>query len=99
MVQRSSPRRQRLQAELGENIRRWRRVNGMSASQLAERAAVTRATLRSIESGAGTARLDSFVAVLTALGIVDTVIQATDPYRSDAARARIDDILRQGGTV
>lgn len=99
MVQRTSPRRQRLQTELGEHVRRWRRVNGMSASELADRAAVTRATLRSIETGAGTARLDSFIAVLSALGIADTVIQSADPYRSDAARSRIDDILRQGGTL
>ncbi len=99
MVQRSSPRRQRLLAELGENVRRWRRVNGMSASELAERATVTRATLRSVEAGAGSARLDSFVAILIALGVADTVVQATDPYRSDAARARIDDILGQGGRL
>lgn len=98
MVQRTSPRRQRLQEELGENIRRWRRVNGMSAHELAERAAVTRATLRGIETGTGTARMDSLVAVLAALGIADTVVQATDPYRSDAARARIDDIIGRGGT-
>jgi len=71
----------------------------MSASQLAERATVTRATLKSIESGAGSARLDSFVAVLAALGVADTLVQATDPFQSDAARARIDDILRQGGTL
>lgn len=99
MVQRSSQRRQRLQTELGENIRRWRRVNGMSASELAERAAVTRATLRRIENGSGAAQLDSFMAVLAALGIADSVVQAADPYRSEAGRVRIDEILRQGGTL
>jgi transcriptional regulator with XRE-family HTH domain len=99
VVQRSSPRRQRIQAEIGENLRRWRRVNGMSASQLAERAAVTRETLRGIEAGTASVRLDSFLAVLIALGIADTVVTATDPFANEAGRARIDDILREGGNL
>lgn len=99
MVQRDSPRRARLQAELGENLRRWRRVNGMSASELAERAAVTRETLRGIETGTASVRLDSFLAVLVALGIADTMVAATDPFASAAARSRIDDILREGGAL
>lgn len=98
MVQRTSPRRRRQLAAFGENIRRWRAVNGLSASELAERAAVTRQTLRAIESGEG-GRIDSLFAVLEALGIAETAIDGIDPYRSDAARARIDDILRSGGAL
>jgi transcriptional regulator with XRE-family HTH domain len=99
VVQRDSPRRARLQAEIGENLRRWRRVNGMSATELAERAAVTRETLRGIEAGTSSVRLDSFLAVLIALGIADTIVAATDPFTSEAARSRIDDILRDGGAL
>ncbi len=99
MVQRQSPRRRRALEEFGENLRRWRRINGMSATQLAERASITRDTLRSIEGGTGTARLDSVMAVLLALGISDSVVGSTDPYRNDAARARIDDLLSSGGTL
>ena len=99
MVQRDSPRRERLQTQIGENIRRWRRVNGMSATELADRAAVTRATLRGIEAGTASVRLDSFLAVLIALGIADTVVDATDPFQSDVARVRIDEILRRGDTL
>ena len=99
MPLRPSARRNRLQAELGENIRRWRRINGMSSSDLAERATVTRDTLRAIESGSAAPRLDSFMSVLIALGIADTLVEATDPFRSDAARARIDDLLSRGGDL
>lgn len=99
MVQRSSVRRERLQRELGENIRRWRKVNGVTASELAERAFITRATLRDIEKGTGTARTDSLFAVLIALGIADAVISAADPYNSTSARARMDEILKTGGTL
>jgi transcriptional regulator with XRE-family HTH domain len=98
MVQRSSVRQQRLLRELGENIARWRKLNGLSASQLAERAFITRETLRHLESGSGSPRLESVFAVLVALGIADAVVEATDPYSNEAARARIDDFLRGGGS-
>ncbi|WFR67168.1 helix-turn-helix transcriptional regulator [Curtobacterium flaccumfaciens] len=98
MVQRSSPRRRQQLVAFGENIRRWRSLNRMSAAELADRAAVTRDTLRAIETGTG-GRVDSLFAVLGALGIADTAIEAIDPFRSEAARARIDDILRSGGSL
>jgi hypothetical protein len=59
---------------------------------------VTRDTLRAIESGTG-GRVDSLFAVLGALGIADTAIDAIDPFRSETARARIDDILSSGGSL
>jgi DNA-binding phage protein len=71
----------------------------MSATELAERSAVTRETLKHIESGTGSARIDSLVAVLSSLGIAGTVVQASDPYRSESARARIDEIIRAGGSL
>ena len=98
MVQRSSPRRRGQLAAFGENIRRWRTLNGMSAFELADRAAVSRQTLRSIEAGEG-GRIDSLFAVLGALGIADAAIAGIDPYASDAGRARIDDLLRGGGSL
>lgn len=99
MVQRSSVRRERLLREFGANIRRWRKVNGTTASELAERAFVTRATLREIETGTGTARTDSLLAVLMALGIADSIVSAADPYNNSTARARIDEILKKGGEL
>ncbi|WP_370581461.1 helix-turn-helix domain-containing protein [Mycetocola sp. JXN-3] len=88
---RRSPARDRQLADLGENIARWRKLQGMSASQLAERAFVTRDTLRSIENGAGSARMDSLLAVLSVLGIANTVISSSDPWASPAGRALMDE--------
>ncbi|BAU32296.1 gelix-turn-helix domain protein [Microcella alkaliphila] len=68
----------------------------MTAAELAERAFITRETLRNIERGVGSPRLDSVVAVLTALGIADRVVAASNPYESEAARARIDRMLAAG---
>ncbi len=98
MVQRSSPRRSRQLEEFGENIRRWRTLNGLSAAELADRAAVSRQTLRAIESGEG-GRIDSLFAILGALGIAETAIAGIDPYTNATARARIDDLLRNGGRL
>ena len=80
-------------------MQRWRKINGMSASELATRAFVTRETLRNIESGTAAPKVESLMAVLAALGIVDTVLDATNPYNNDAARARIDEILSAGGSL
>jgi transcriptional regulator with XRE-family HTH domain len=99
MVQRTSVRQQRALKDFGINIRRWRKVNGMSASDLATRAFVTRETLRNIESGSGSPRADSVFAVLTALGIVETILAASNPFNNETARARIDDILNSGGEL
>ncbi|MDZ4046262.1 MAG: helix-turn-helix transcriptional regulator [Rhodoglobus sp.] len=98
MVQRKSVRHERLLREFGANIARWRKINGFTAAELADRAFVTRETLRNVEAGTGAPRLDSIVAILAALGIADTVVAAADPYSSPAARARIDDYLNAGGS-
>jgi transcriptional regulator with XRE-family HTH domain len=98
MVQRSSLRRQKQLREFGENIRRWRSLNGLSAAELADRAAVSRETLKLIETGQG-GRIDSLFAILGALGIADAAVAGIDPYENETARARIDDLLRNGGTL
>jgi transcriptional regulator with XRE-family HTH domain len=99
MVTRQSPRQARLARELGSNIRRWRSVNGMSATDLAARAFITRDTLRSIETGVGSPRLDSVIAVLSVLGIAEAVIAAADPFTTEVGRARADEVLRRGGSL
>ena len=78
---------------LGENLVRWRKLRGLTAEMVAERAGVARATLRSIEHGAGTARLDNVFAVLRVLGISDLVLTAADPLTTDVGRASADRAL------
>jgi len=99
MVRRTSLQRQRLLQDFGANLRRWRKVNGLTAVQVAERAFITRETLRNIENGTGTARMDSLFAVLAALGVDGVIVEAADPYNSNAGRCRIDDILGAGGSI
>jgi transcriptional regulator with XRE-family HTH domain len=54
-------------ATLGADIRRAREARGISASELAERASVTRLTLRELETGIGNPRLSTLLAVCHAL--------------------------------
>ena len=56
-------------AELGENIRLARRRRKLSASLLAERAGMTRPTLRAIERGEPGVTLGSYANVLHCLGL------------------------------
>lgn len=90
---RRSPARARQLVELGQNLVRWRKLQGLSATQLAERAHITRDTLRAIETGAGTARMDSLFAVLAVLGVGNDVVASTDPWASSAGRALMDQQL------
>lgn len=87
MVRRASPARERRLAMLGANIRAWRKLQGMSASELARRAHVTRDTLRAIEQGSGSPRLDSLMSVVSTLGFADHFVSAADPFETDSGRA------------
>ncbi|GAA1320561.1 helix-turn-helix domain-containing protein [Leucobacter albus] len=87
MVTRSSLSRDRQLAQFGEHIRAWRQLQGLSASELARRANVTRATLRSVEDGVGSPRFDSVMAVVAALGFAEHLVASADPLGTDAGRA------------
>ncbi|KQU00621.1 helix-turn-helix domain-containing protein [Sanguibacter sp. Leaf3] len=85
----SSVRTSRDLRDLGENLATMRKVQGLTAELLAERAGVTRGTLRSIERGEGTAQLGNVMAVLRVLGLSPAVIAATDPMSTELGRARV----------
>ena len=78
---------------LGTHVCDWRKLQRLTAAQVAERAGISRDTLRSIEAGKGTASTENLLRVLRVLGILDGVITATDPYQTDAGRLRADEIL------
>ena len=80
-------------AQLGSHIGAWRRLLGLTADQLAERAGISRSTLRRLESGEATVSLHTFLDVLRALGQLDRLVEAFDPYETDLGRARADEQL------
>jgi transcriptional regulator with XRE-family HTH domain len=78
---------------LGEHVSNWRKLNRLTAAQVAERANISRETLRAIEQGKGTASTENLLRVLRIVGIMDSVVAAADPYRTDVGRLRMDEVL------
>jgi transcriptional regulator with XRE-family HTH domain len=78
---------------LGENIRTWRKLLGLRAEQVAQRADISPVTYSKIENGHQGVSLAKFLAVLRALGLLEKIEAATDPYESDLGRARADQVL------
>jgi transcriptional regulator with XRE-family HTH domain len=63
------PKLQRILEELGENIRLARLRRKFSTTQLAERAAISRNTLRAVEQGSATVTFSAYANVLHCLGL------------------------------
>ena len=80
-------------AQLGDSIRTWRKLLGLRAEQVAERADISLATYSKIENGHQGVSLAKFLAVLRALGLLEKIETAIDPYESDLGRARADQFL------
>jgi transcriptional regulator with XRE-family HTH domain len=96
MATRPNPiRTRRAATELGEHVRAWRKLQGLTIQQLADRAGVNRTTITRLEQGSGPVRLDVFLNVASALGQLDNVVKAIDPYETPLGRARADEVLPQ----
>ena len=79
---------------IGEDLGAWRRLRGLTVIDVAERAGIARSTVLRLESGQG-ASLEALLRVARALGVLDDLVSALDPYRSDIGRLRADDQLPQ----
>lgn len=80
---------------LSEDIVVWRKLRGLTQAQLADRAGIARATLARFEQGNGGIGLESLLRILRALGILDNLSNALDPYESDVGRLRSSERLPQ----
>ncbi len=72
---------------IGTQLATWRRLRGLTAEQVADRAGVSRGTVVALESGRG-ASLENTLRVARALGVLNLLAQAADPYETDLGRAR-----------
>jgi len=79
--------------EIGHHIMTWRKLQNLTAEQVAERANVSRTTLRRLEQGDAGVGLDVFLSVVRALGQLERVVEVLDPYETDLGRARAEDTL------
>ena len=96
MAKRPLPVRVRRSAsEIGEHLVAWRKLQNLTAEQVAERAGISRTTLRRLEHGDPGVGFDVFLNVTRALGQLERVVKALDPYETDLGRARADENLPQ----
>ena len=86
---------ERERSAFGEHLRAWRMVQGLTAQQVSERAEISLTTLRNLERGDGSVRLEAALQVARALGVLDSLVESVDPLRTDLGRARSDLIHRK----
>jgi transcriptional regulator with XRE-family HTH domain len=92
---RPSPAVQRALRGILEDIVVWRKLRGLTQAQLADRAGISVNTLRRLEGGDGGVAFESVLRILRALGVLDGLERALDPYETDVGRMRSDEQLPQ----
>ncbi|GAA5064229.1 helix-turn-helix domain-containing protein [Nocardia callitridis] len=93
MKRRASARTVRAAREIGAYLNAWRKLLGLTAEEVAERAGVARSTYRRLETGELGVSMETYLNVLRVLGQLDQVVTAIDPYETDLGRARADQRL------
>jgi transcriptional regulator with XRE-family HTH domain len=81
-------RTKRAQSQIGEHLTAWRKLQALTAEQVAERAGISRVTLRNLEHGKGGVGMDVLLDVARAIGQLDRLVAALDPYETELGRAR-----------
>ena len=93
MPERRTPRAVRASlTNIGEHVTTWRRLRHLTAQEVADRADVGVSTVLRLERGEG-ATVENLLKVARALGILDLVTTAWDPYATDVGRLRADQAL------
>jgi transcriptional regulator with XRE-family HTH domain len=77
---------------IGQNVAIQRKLLGLTARMVAERAGTTPPTISKLENGEGTT-LEIALRVLRVLGLMDGVVAATDPFGTERGRLLVDEKL------
>lgn len=77
---------------LGVHLATWRKLLNLTAEQVAQRADISRGTLRRLENGQ-VVGLDVLLEVARSLGVLDELVAAADPWDSDLGRTRAGSAL------
>lgn len=80
------------QRRMGEDLATWRRLRRLTAAQVADRAGISRYTVMRLENGEG-ATMENLLRVARALGVLDQLVEAVDPYQTDVGRLRSEEAL------
>jgi transcriptional regulator with XRE-family HTH domain len=80
---------------VAEDVVVWRKLRGLTQAQVADRAGVSSKTVRRLEDGDGGITLENSLRIFRALGVLDSVPRALDPYETEVGRLRADEQLPQ----
>lgn len=80
---------------IADHLVTWRKLRGLTQVQVAERAGVSAGTLRRLEDGDGGISLENLLGILRALGLLESLPRALDPYETDLGRLRAEEQLPQ----
>jgi transcriptional regulator with XRE-family HTH domain len=94
-VKQTPPRVKRAATDIGTQLTAWRKLQNLTAQQVAERANIGLSTLRRVEHGDPGVTLETLLGVLRALGALDRMVDALDPYTTDLGRTRASTVLPQ----
>ena len=78
--------------KLGDDISTWRKLRRLTAAEVADRAGIGVNTVLRLENGNG-ATLENVLRVARALGVLEALTDALDPYTTDLGRLRADESL------
>ena len=76
--------------EIGKSISLYRRISGITAAELAERAGFGRDTMSRIERGDPSVSFGARLSASKVLGISHLVIKAFDPMSTDYGRMQLE---------
>jgi transcriptional regulator with XRE-family HTH domain len=77
---------------IGEYLSTWRKLRRLTVAEVADRAGIGVNTVLRLESGQG-ATLENVLRVARALGVLDVLTEALDPFASDIGRMRSEENL------
>jgi transcriptional regulator with XRE-family HTH domain len=78
---------------LANHLATWRKLRGLTQAQLADRAGISRMTVNRLERGDGAVSIETLLRTLHALGVIETLDRALDPYESELGRLRSEEHL------
>ncbi len=86
---------EQLGGQLGESLRQWRIILGLSQELAAERANISMPTLRRVERGDPGVKMRSFLALVSILNLTERFVSAAEPLETDLGRLRAHLLGRQ----
>ena len=82
--------------DVGAGLSEWRRLLGLTVTELSLRSEVSASTITRIETGEG-ASLENVLRIANAMGVLNRAVQGFDPWEDDRGRQLIANHIPKRG--